>query len=467
MKNPALLLILLFVQFNISKSDKYINPDGEEWVTIDSVMAFNLDTNDNSPSYFFDLECYDSLNCIGHYGNYMQASSYSIIRKTTNGGLTWFDIRKDTRPPWYPYRRFIFYPEKDLIVIGCDSGYVLRSSDGGVNWDFSQKITTLEPIYFQLNKMYMKGKIGIMHYSGVANAFITEDGGLNWTKMQFNTNPIIRPANFCIIDSNIIIVNSIVKTESDTSMYFFKTTNRGKHWSLIKKINNSENYYSFFVFLNENLGYSRYLKLIHKGSSQSNTRDTTLTAIYKTKNGGVSWDKIYETIDAGNGFGQHNFKDSLNIISTNVSGGYIKTTDGGLTWEKSQYFTFDGIYRVGSCFTNTFLSPTTPIMGYGPLLLKYVGKNTSIDLQKPENSEVIIYPNPSTDFIEISFGNKGLKPIVENVQVQIFDLLGIEIKNLTPALSINGKGVRIDVSALSAGVYYIRIGDKTEKFVKM
>ena len=30
-------------------------------------------------------------------------------------------------------------------------------------------------------------------------------------------------------------------------------------------------------------------------------------------------------------------------------------------------------------------------------------------------------------------------------KVQIFDVLGIEIKNLTPALSMNGEGVRIDL----------------------
>ena len=37
----------------------------------------------------------------------------------------------------------------------------------------------------------------------------------------------------------------------------------------------------------------------------------------------------------------------------------------------------------------------------------------------------------------------------------------------TPALSLKGEGVRIDVSALPAGVYFVRVGSKMYRFVKM
>ena len=51
--------------------------------------------------------------------------------------------------------------------------------------------------------------------------------------------------------------------------------------------------------------------------------------------------------------------------------------------------------------------------------------------------------------------------------MQIFDMLGIEIKDLTPTPLQFGEGLRIDVSHLTAGVYFIKIGDKVEKFVKV
>ena len=89
------------------------------------------------------------------------------------------------------------------------------------------------------------------------------------------------------------------------------------------------------------------------------------------------------------------------------------------------------------------------------------------------NPGLIVTPNPSSDFITITLSNEGLQPFAESDKVQIFDVLGIEIKDLTPALSINGEGVRIDVSHLPAGVYFIRITCSNgacsivEKFVKM
>jgi hypothetical protein len=54
--------------------------------------------------------------------------------------------------------------------------------------------------------------------------------------------------------------------------------------------------------------------------------------------------------------------------------------------------------------------------------------------------------------------------------VLIFDLLGIEIT--TPALCATppyqgGEKVRIDVSGLLPGIYFVRVGDEVRKFVKL
>ncbi len=43
--------------------------------------------------------------------------------------------------------------------------------------------------------------------------------------------------------------------------------------------------------------------------------------------------------------------------------------------------------------------------------------------------------------------------------------MGELVKNLSPTLS-KGEGVRIDISHLPAGVYFVKIGDKYGKFVK-
>lgn len=50
-----------------------------------------------------------------------------------------------------------------------------------------------------------------------------------------------------------------------------------------------------------------------------------------------------------------------------------------------------------------------------------------------------------------------------NQKVQIFDIFGLEICKSY----LVGDSNRIDVSHLSTGLYYLKIGDRIEKFVKI
>jgi len=84
------------------------------------------------------------------------------------------------------------------------------------------------------------------------------------------------------------------------------------------------------------------------------------------------------------------------------------------------------------------------------------------------NSNLMITPNPAGDYITISIPelNKGLQPLVQSVR--IFNTLGIEVSSAGRGLSeVDGGGCRINISNLPTGVYFIKIGDRVEKFVKM
>jgi hypothetical protein len=107
---------------------------------------------------------------------------------------------------------------------------------------------------------------------------------------------------------------------------------------------------------------------------------------------------------------------------------------------------------------------------------------TSVENQINNSSSVDIYPNPASDYIEISIpdiDNQTLKGVVEN-GVQIFNTLGIEVAQTPPSVIYNSISndekttqtgaselLKIDISHLPAGVYFIKIGDKVEKFVKI
>jgi len=96
-------------------------------------------------------------------------------------------------------------------------------------------------------------------------------------------------------------------------------------------------------------------------------------------------------------------------------------------------------------------------------------------------------PNPASDFIEISFSqndiDRRVNPTVDGIA--IYNVFGEKIINLTPTLSIHGEGVttrsyysatppesggdkiRIDVSGLLTGIYFVKVGEKIGKFVKI
>jgi len=88
------------------------------------------------------------------------------------------------------------------------------------------------------------------------------------------------------------------------------------------------------------------------------------------------------------------------------------------------------------------------------------------------NNEIIVQPNPATEYITVNLSsiNPTLKRGVEGeVFIEIYDVMGMKIQstpfNLTPALSEEERA-RIDISNLTPGVYFVKIGDRVEKFVK-
>jgi hypothetical protein len=93
-----------------------------------------------------------------------------------------------------------------------------------------------------------------------------------------------------------------------------------------------------------------------------------------------------------------------------------------------------------------------------------------------------LYPNPATDYIEIAIDNHTLQDMVGNISgtgsagdidrtlkdaVKVYDVLGVCVAThpLTP--SREGVTIRLDVSGLAAGVYFVRVGDRMYKFVKI
>jgi hypothetical protein len=77
---------------------------------------------------------------------------------------------------------------------------------------------------------------------------------------------------------------------------------------------------------------------------------------------------------------------------------------------------------------------------------------------KDEAEVIQIIPNPAGDFITIA-----LKPS-EGSEIQIYNTLGEKVISVGTGRDLS---VRINISDLPKGIYFVKIGGETAKFVKM
>jgi hypothetical protein len=96
---------------------------------------------------------------------------------------------------------------------------------------------------------------------------------------------------------------------------------------------------------------------------------------------------------------------------------------------------------------------------YNKLILDVIESSSKSD-------DYSIYPNPGEDYMIINVWTNGRSPLQS--EIEIYNYLGVRIpSSLTPKLSEGVGEVKIDISNLPPGVYFVRIGDYFEKFVKL
>jgi hypothetical protein len=96
---------------------------------------------------------------------------------------------------------------------------------------------------------------------------------------------------------------------------------------------------------------------------------------------------------------------------------------------------------------------------------KTVGEYIPVSVDRYDYTEIRITPNPSTDYIEIIASSLALW---ERARVRVYILLGNVVVDTPPGpLLIEGERIRLDVSGLAKGVYFVRVGGRMLKFVKL
>lgn len=79
---------------------------------------------------------------------------------------------------------------------------------------------------------------------------------------------------------------------------------------------------------------------------------------------------------------------------------------------------------------------------------------------EPSNDNIILSPNPAIDYITINIKSPKASEIV------IYDVMGVVMKNIPLEKEVFSSLEKIDVSNLIPGVYFVKVGEIVEKFVK-
>ena len=76
------------------------------------------------------------------------------------------------------------------------------------------------------------------------------------------------------------------------------------------------------------------------------------------------------------------------------------------------------------------------------------------DSETDQQDELLLFPNPTNDFVEIQMENVSL----QNSSVQIYNLNGQFVRDA----QFSGK--RVDLSGIEAGLYFLSISNESQSF---
>jgi hypothetical protein len=342
----------------------------------------------------------------------------------------------------------------NIFAASAGSGFFI-SSDNGVNWYASNQ--GLEDLDL-FDIFYLNGKLFLGVYHG---SYISLDSGKTWNL----SNSL--PTNLCFGD--FLYSNNIFYTVgANSNHYLYSSSDYGINWTLI-----SSNFPSYSIsgifFKDDTLftyGYNGIYASLDTGKNwiqyavsgdeyitDVKIKNDTFYAlstgyIYKILKNNVYWLNKNLSMYFPSEF--YFYKNSIIVSGAGEKAGVQITTDNGETWKEINNGLTD--LRIISLFLkgNTLFAGTQD-SGIYKLDLNFL----SIPEPRTPNPELTISPNPGSALLSINnFTNEY------NSNIEIYNIYGIKVYKMPFSY-------RVDVSKLSAGVYYLKINKIVRKFIKM
>lgn len=366
-----------------------------------------------------------------------------------------------------------FVNQNTGVAVG-DSGVIVRSIDGGLNWSISMTNDTVE----------FKKVTFFDHLHGIAigsDLYRTTDGGITWSPIP-HTNTIF--FDVAILNDSSCLISGHPKA-------LIKTTDKGSSFGDLIAQTNS--HIGLLSFVNENEGYacnygagggSPTLRTIDGGFSwdtlpSSPSTNTVMEAMSFASNstgfkGGWYNGHLEKTTDSAQSWVDVNYTDSLLIgqiydfhISASQPNAYyacgwygeiFKSIDGGNNWFQLN----SGVSNTTILYGVFFLNDSVGwVVGTDGTILKTTTGGITVDISKLSSREtlsIIVSPNPTEGNINITATSEMFIS-----RITLYDLAGKLL--LTKQNSSN-----LDISTVPSGKYFICIdtnkGIITKKIIK-
>jgi photosystem II stability/assembly factor-like uncharacterized protein len=380
-----------------------------------------------------------------------------------------------------------------------DSGIIIHTTDGGVNWTIIPSGTTvsLKGICFtNTNNGYIVGDI-----DGWGIILRTTTGGETWwqstTVGEWTGIPGGLHAVCSIDSSNLWVVGWTSGIEGYAFNYILKTTDGGINWIEL-------GYYAGFVrggylndvfFIDDSTGFAigefypdggniikttdggnNWMELHSSGEVSFNgvfgvsastwfvvgESDTYGGIVMRTSDGGNSWDWYHPLVTTLYGVHFTDFNNGTVVGKISVIGGMCipsidKTTNGGVSWNKQ-----DWIFVGEGCLVDVIYVDSLngwTVGGNGTILHTTNGGLTFAEEDKLDEvpTEFLLsqnYPNPFNPSTKISWQS----PVSSRQVLKVYDVLGNEIAALVDEEKEAGyHSIDFSASELPSGVYFYQL----------
>jgi len=437
-------VILLFNISDLYSQNIWQNPDGGEWETIDSLGLEEFNLPKVRPSYR-NIECLDSNTWIGLATDNVDSPTIVLIRKTEDGGKTWRNIYTSIKKLVPLYN--ISCPDRNTILCGCDSGYVLKSTDAGISW-FKNRLP-IEAHTKKVKMLKMNSNIGLSLCGG--KIYITEDYGENWKNIPIKTDTLIDGISYFSMPDRDNIFITAYENNKIPQWKYFSSSDRGISWKYLSQ-SKTANYDDFYHinFVNANKGWG----FASQNTSSGPGYNWSLPHIFITEDGGKNWSLQYlDTVPVFcNLITPSTFADSLHGIVLAPFQVFV-TSDGGKKWNRYN-ITYDNLIRTSFGVVGAFPTLDRPIFSTGTTLVRKRTTTVSVN-ESPVLANCFIFPNPAIDQLEIKLEEKYRGSRIEVYSSEGAKVIGCDFVE------------RLDISNLVTGLYFIRIGNKFYKFIKL